>query len=331
MLAAAGEATEAETAFRQAARMAGQVPLTWVLLAQHLARTGHKDQIDEVIEQAQGQLPPSERALALASCYESAGRLDRAEEYYRAALSARPSDVWALVGMANVHLRQGQWAQAEPLLRRVLTPPNQAGPATIWARRALAVALVSQPNPPRIRQARALLEENRKAGPPTGEDLVAQAVVLTAEGTRRARREARGLLEVARKKRPLLPADLFLLARLYDAEGDWPRARQVMEEALAAGADGLLRVCAPPARAGRSRGSARWARPAGTVGSRRVPNEGVARIGAQGPRQKCRGRRLAGSLCHAAGRPGGVPVPGRRGAREVGPDRRRRVAVAPLR
>ena len=89
----------------------------------------------------------------------------------------------------------------------------------------------------RLREADGLLAENLKATPPAPDDLGAKARVLAQRGTRPARREARGLLEDVRQRQPLPASELFFLARLWDREGDGPRARRLMEEALAAGLD----------------------------------------------------------------------------------------------
>jgi tetratricopeptide (TPR) repeat protein len=226
---------EAEQAFREAVRVADDIPDTWVALVQHLARTRQTEAANAALEEAAKKLPPDQAPIALAQCYEALGRHDRAEQYYRAALAAQPGDIRVLRNAAAFYLRVNQPHKAEPALRKVLDPQTKAAPEEVaWARRSLALGLAMKGGADQFRGALALLDKNAQGGLSV-EDQRAKAVVLATRPGRR--REAIRLLEDLAGRQPPTADEQFLLAQLYEADRDWPRARDRMLSLLAAHGD----------------------------------------------------------------------------------------------
>src|SRR5207237_5978789 len=94
------------------------------------------------LEKAKVKIPKDQLPLALAPCYEALGRVELADEQYRAALAAHPNDPSVLRAVSTFYARTGQAAKAVPVLRRLIDPQTQAPAATAaWGRRALAVSL----------------------------------------------------------------------------------------------------------------------------------------------------------------------------------------------
>jgi tetratricopeptide (TPR) repeat protein len=223
LAAQAGQPDEAERAFRRAVEVADTVPDTWASLTLFLARTDPK-KAEVELEKAKLKLAKDKLPLALAPGYEALGRIETAEEQYRAALDARPSDPAVLRFVASFYGRTGQSAKAIPVLQRLIDPQTQTPAATVaWARRCLAVSLPAMGNYHQFKEAVALIEANSAGGAPPVEDRLAKALLLARQPSHR--KEAIVLFETVPIRKGALPPDAeFLLAQLYEADGDWPKA-----------------------------------------------------------------------------------------------------------
>jgi tetratricopeptide (TPR) repeat protein len=231
--AAAGQPAQAEESLNRALQLADGVPDTWVALVQFLVQADRKAEAEDKVRAARSKLPPAQAPLALGQCYEALGHQDQAEGQYRAALSAGPADVHALQGLAGFYLRSNQPQRAEPVLRQLLEPALRAPQVeAAWARRSLAVALAAGGDYPQLREALALLEQNRKAGGNTVEDQRVQAVVLRTHPGHR--REALRLLLDLSRRRLTTPDEEVLLAQMQEADHDWSQARERLLRVLAA-------------------------------------------------------------------------------------------------
>jgi tetratricopeptide (TPR) repeat protein len=227
VLQAAGQLAEAEAALRRAVQLAEQQPGPWVVLVQHLVRTGQAQKATAALEEAQRKLPPDLAPLALGQCFEATGNLARAEENYRKALTTRPEDVSLLRNLAAFYQRHGQHRLAAPHLRKILDAKDKASAEeAAWARRTLAIGLVTGGSYENYREAVALVEENIQAKPGVVDDQRAKAIVLAAQHG--SRREALRLLEDLLSRRLASPDDQFLLAQLHEANRDWSKARERM-------------------------------------------------------------------------------------------------------
>ncbi len=237
VMAANGRYPEAEQKLRQAVTLGGTVGETWVALTQFLASRDAKA-AEKVIEEARAKLPPEAASLALAQCYEAIGKIEAADEQYRAALTARPADIAVWRGAAMFAQRVGNVKDAETRLRRIMEPDLKASPAdAAWARRGLAVAIANRGGFSRFSEALTLVglkldpngkvvEETAARGDDLIEELRARARVLVVPPLREARKKAVELLQDLAGRRALTPEDQFLLGQLFEFDGQWDKAKE---------------------------------------------------------------------------------------------------------
>ena len=134
--------TEAEKALRRAVELEPKLPETWVALIRFLSSCGKEDEAEKLIDAASKSIPAKQAPLAIARCYEAAGKTKAAEAKYEAALAAYPKDVLTLRSVADFYCRAGKLATAEGLLRRMVDGKVKAGDADMmWARRQLALII----------------------------------------------------------------------------------------------------------------------------------------------------------------------------------------------
>src|SRR5262249_43370484 len=129
---------QAVAALQRAVELAPTAPEGHVALVQHLARTGHLEDAEQVIEQARARLPAAQAPLALAQCYAALGSLERARPLFRAAQQARPDDLTVLRACADFYLRTNAVDEARACLSQVIEvgiKHDQA--AAAWARSLL--------------------------------------------------------------------------------------------------------------------------------------------------------------------------------------------------
>ena len=92
ILTAAGHASEGEDELRRAAQFPNAGWDATAALAAYLAERNRAGEAEAAVENLKARLPARYAALPLAECYEAAGRLDSAEQYYGEALTKRPDD-----------------------------------------------------------------------------------------------------------------------------------------------------------------------------------------------------------------------------------------------
>lgn len=225
---------EAEAALRRAVKLDGKASEARVALVRHLSRAGQEDKAEAAIQETRRELPPDQAPSVLARCYEAIGRPDQAAEQYRAALAAKPDDIGTLAEAADHARRMGRFAEAEPLLNKILDPKLKA-PAreVIRARRALAIGIASTDRR-RLPEALALLEQNLQGGGDP-EDRRVRALLMATQPE--GRREAIGIFEEMARTHPPTPDEQLVVARLHEAEGDWTAARDRMLALLKAHGD----------------------------------------------------------------------------------------------
>jgi tetratricopeptide (TPR) repeat protein len=220
----AGELKEAETALRQARDLADKEPATWMALIQLLALTD-PDRGKAELAEAERRLPSKVAPLVLAAGYEALGQKDEAANRLQVAMHADPANPAFIAVAADFYKRTGDFARAEPLLRRLMDPATKApSPVVAAARRSLAIGLARQRgDPSSLEEALALVDDNLKAGN-AQTDRYAKVMVLATRPARRA--DAIRLLEEMAPLDPKTPPELlFLLAQLHVVEGNWPRAQ----------------------------------------------------------------------------------------------------------
>jgi cellulose synthase operon protein C len=234
MLWATRQPAKAEAAFRRAVELADKAPEAWVTLIQSLAADKRTKEAEAEIDKARAKLPKERASLALAQCYEAVGKLDRAQEFYQAALAAQPEDVPALQGAAGFALRTKKLPDAVAHLEKIVQLKFKDRDAADAARRVLALVKTLRGDYQESRKALelvGLLEEGKLIDRPDGEttqERRTQATLLAMQRSRREQRRAIPILENLIKRQEALPEDRFLLAQLYETTGDWPKARKEM-------------------------------------------------------------------------------------------------------
>jgi len=224
MLAAANRLPAAEQRFREATRLGGQKPESWVAFVYFLARTGQKEKAEAVLAEAQAKLPVTERLLALAQCYEALGLSEKAAAQYQAALQAAPNDGNVLRAAAHYYLGVGSAQQAESYLGQLLTEAvKSSAEDRSWARRNLALVYAIQGEVENLGKALALMEENRQLKRDTPEDQRVRGIVLALHPGKQ--HEAIRSLEELDRRHALTPDEQLVLARLYGASGNGEAAR----------------------------------------------------------------------------------------------------------
>jgi tetratricopeptide (TPR) repeat protein len=246
ILAASGRnPQEAEQKLRRAVALGEAHAETWVALVQFLVVRDRKPDAQAVLDEAQSKLPPDQAPLALAQCQELLGRLDQAQNHYRAALAAKPDEAFVLRSVAGFFMRTARPHDAEPLLRKVLARQVKVSDHDVsWARRGLAVVLAAGGGFRQLPEALALvglrldpagnLVEDKPLPPEDApEEQRARARVLASFKLRSLREKAIALLEELRQRHALSADDQFLLVQLHEAAGSWPKACEHVRELLA--------------------------------------------------------------------------------------------------
>ncbi|MFL5240814.1 MAG: tetratricopeptide repeat protein [Gemmataceae bacterium] len=233
-------APEAEKEFRKAIDLDGADADSWVALVGYLARTGQAAEAEATIGQAREKLAKQDAQLALAQCYATINRLDKAKALYQTALAERPDDLAVLRSCADFFLRIGQLSSAERCLKKIIRVQTKNPVAVRQAQNLLAVVLASGGDYKKSREALSILgllqdgPEVRQNGVVSVEDQRAQAVVLATQPDRRQQQKAIRILEELDQHQPLSDEDRFLLVQLYDRTGDDRKAADSMQRLLAA-------------------------------------------------------------------------------------------------
>jgi tetratricopeptide (TPR) repeat protein len=219
---ALGRRDEAEAALREAVRREHRNSAPRVALVRFLAQTGQERKAAAAIEEAETKLQASDSAsqLALAQCYQAAGRSDQAERLYETVLAANPDDVTVLREAASFYLEAGR-PNAASVLRRLADQNTAPAGDRAWARRQLALRLAKGGGYRQFQEALALVDRNLQVLGGSVEDQRAKALILAGQPSRQ--REAIALLEQLPTGQ-LTPDDSFLLCQLYEARQQWSKA-----------------------------------------------------------------------------------------------------------
>ena len=241
---------DAEAELRHAVDLSKTDPDRWVNLINFMVITKQVERAEQDIRRAEASLPPSQAPLALARCCEIVGKASKdeaaskwygeAKEWYKKAEDAHPEDVSIKRRLTEFFLRTNQISAAEDQLNAILKQGGgvKAAEMGAWARRTLALVLVSGTDNERVRKALYYFEPNNQPAPLGQEgknvedpdDLRVLAQVLEAQKTDLQRKRAIDILESLADKNLASPDDRFRLAQLCERSGDWPRAREKYRE-----------------------------------------------------------------------------------------------------
>ncbi len=239
VLAAAGKADAAEKRLQDAIETSSAEPAPWLAMVQFLMSNKRRDDAVQTITRAKAKLPADVAALTLARCYDMVGDSKQARKYYDEVLAQKPDDYETVWTVANAHLLANRAAEAEPLLRRLVSKLKAPDPRLeATARRSLAMLLATGTDFERFTEALALvglkldsngrlpIEERREE---STEDLRAKARVLASQDQRQFRERAISILRQLERAKALTADDEFILAVLYEQEGEYRKSLAVLE------------------------------------------------------------------------------------------------------
>lgn len=224
LLMTAGEKVQAETVFRRALELGSHTPETWVALVDCLARSEKWSEAEAVCRQAEAQLPPDRRTLALARCFVALGRHDRAEEFFSAALKENSKDAALLSEIAEFFMRTDQPGKAESSLRHLNDMATSLSPEqAATTRRRLAMVLAERGD---SSAALALLARNSKGPEEEVADKRVRAFITSLKSGQG--KAALLLFDQTLLQQPLHLQEQLVHARLCTAAGEHWRSREIL-------------------------------------------------------------------------------------------------------
>jgi len=229
VLTRAGKTERAAEVFARARSQDPKRSEPWLALFANQLASGQPRLAEQTLREAVDALAPPARQLVEAQGDELLGRYDKAEEGFRAAITAAPGNAAVSRSLASYLIRRGRLAAARTELEAMAAAKGEDSgtkSARMWARRALA-GIVAEPGGYRdVERAVALLEDNLALeGKPSAEDL-AQIVAMLAErpepnNWRRAL-DALGRLAAIQ---PLSTPQRLDRIQLLDRTGEWEDCR----------------------------------------------------------------------------------------------------------
>jgi tetratricopeptide (TPR) repeat protein len=229
ILLAAGKKSEAEAAFRRAVELAPESPEAWLTLISFLASNDKVEHAKKTVEEAQIKLPEDIRAMTLARGYAAVGDLDRAEQFFEAAVKAAPDNSTATRLAAEFYLNTNRLDRARKLIDNILA---QSKSETVnaqdleWAKRTAAkIKSLSGDHKAFLEAVEMLSSKNNRM---SLDNLMALIDLLSNRPEPAYNRQAVQLINSLPQIRPLTQGEQMLLANLYERLGNWRDAREQM-------------------------------------------------------------------------------------------------------
>ena len=238
LLSRSGKADRAEAALERAVEQGPNLAETWMALFNHQFANGKRKLAENTLERATEALEEPNRQLVEAQGYEMLGRLDDAEQSYRAAITAAPDDLTASRGFASFLVRRGRLNPARDVLREIIASKDDSPGAKatkIWARRTLAQLTAEAGGYKALEQSLAILDDNKGAdGKLSPDDIALQVTLLATRPEPASWRRAITLLETLGRTQPLSSSQRLQLAQLRERAGRWAECRDDMVSLVAA-------------------------------------------------------------------------------------------------
>lgn len=232
LLSRSGKADQAEAALERAVEQGPNLAETWMALFNHQFANGKRKLAEKTLEKAAESLTEPNRQLVEAQGYEMLGRLDDAEQSYRAAITAAPGDLTAARGFASFLVRRGRLNPARDVLREIIASTDESPGAKatkMWGRRTLAQLTAEAGGYKALEQSLTILDGNQGSDGKLGPDDVAIQVNLLAGRPEPASwRQAIALLETLGRTQPLSSNQRLQLAQLRERAGRWAECRDDM-------------------------------------------------------------------------------------------------------
>ena len=238
---ALGKYVQAEAQFRRAIQLDGKKSIAWMDLVKVLMLSKQPDTAMRVIEEAKAAIEEERSILAIAFCYELAGKSDLALATYQSAFEKSPNDVTTGLRLVDFLLKTGAAQDAEVVLRKLVKSSSVGDDekSQIQRRlvhRKLANLLIAGGSQPQLNEALELVERNLgKSQSVAAEDLRLKAVILANGPAAIQHEQAIAILERLVQSAPAnapIAEDQFLLARLYLQAGDRINARMQLRKLI---------------------------------------------------------------------------------------------------
>lgn len=229
-----GDKDGAETAFKKAVVLGSEYPEAWANWICYLIEMNRQAEAASELKRAETALKDKFTYVQVAY-HQTLKQFDKAQEYYSKLVNENPTDIALFQGLVNFHFKQGNFAQAESLLKNKLAQPLLDASTSNWLRRSYAMSLAMKGDYPSYQEALKIIEQNLKENSKSPEDLRTRALIQT---TRTGSRE-NSIKDLEASFATLKPSatEARLLAQLYEEEGNWPKASTLLEK-MVSEADG---------------------------------------------------------------------------------------------
>ena len=237
----------AEKSFRSAIEADKKATAPWVSLVQVLLRSKQADKAEVAIEEAKSSMEGEFAAIAIGQCYELAGNLTLAGEYYQQALKDAPNNMGIRRLWIEYLFRSNSVAQAELELRAILSQLDKDELSKDelenrrWAQLRLVDVLRVQPKLEKLDEALELVDAQlRQSEIKSPEQLRKKAQILAMYPDRDKRDEAITILEKLVEKEASITIQLeerWLLASLYQRAGNSEKSRDELRTIIIAKKD----------------------------------------------------------------------------------------------
>jgi tetratricopeptide (TPR) repeat protein len=217
----------AEAAFKKAVQLGSEYPETWANWICYLIDRDRQGEAAAELKRAEATLKDKFTYVQVAY-HQALKQFDKAQEYYAKLVNENPTDTALFQGLINFHFKQGNFAQAESLLKNKLTQPVLDASTSNWLRRSFAMTLAMKGDYPSYQEALKIIEQNLKENSRSPEDLRTRALIQT---TRTGSRE-NSIKDLETSFATLKPSatEARLLAQLYEEDGNWPKAAALLEK-----------------------------------------------------------------------------------------------------
>ena len=230
LLARAGKTERAGEVLQQAVEVDPGKPAVWMALFSSQLAADQRRTAEQTLTKGSEALAAPFGQMFLGQGQELLGRIDDAEQSFRAAVAAAPTDPVAARSLAAFLIRRGRLTAAIETLEAIVAAaagdPNNVQTQR-WARRTLAEVVVQSGNYRDVLRAVALLNENADdTGRLPVEDLALQEAILAARPEPESWRRALGILDTIASLQPLSTPQRTQKAQLLEKLGRWNESRE---------------------------------------------------------------------------------------------------------
>jgi tetratricopeptide (TPR) repeat protein len=229
LLERSGKRDQAVGVVERAVEAAPERPETWLTLCSLQLAQGKRKAAEQTLERAADKLQEPQRDLALAQGSEMLGRLDDAERFFRAAVTAAPQDLAVARRLAEFLLRCGRLAPARETLDAIVaarTDSRDAQAAQMWARRMVAEMVGQRGTFRAFEAALQTLQKNADGkGQLSADDIALKARLLAARPEPVNWRAGIEAFQTLATMQPLSMGQRLQLAQLQERTGNWEDCR----------------------------------------------------------------------------------------------------------